>query len=288
MSVKEHGRLVKHSVEQTLAHGSREKRPILLAHMRRRTAIHNERRAHTAQSTQSPHVMKRLPCNCNSSCAVNRRKISAVMAGLRRREIDTLEWSAFRWDSGIVRIEPTKWFHPKSDDSIVGNDTIWLPYRQSLPSLSRVANTECSFTSDSRNGVGSFHTLIFEKAKPFTGTCCKGQLHLFITEIPAVRLRRRSMIDLPEQTPDAERQRDKRGVEQLAPGTPMSVEPTRKATPARSRTCPFRRNLKILRGGRDSPCKCKVGMLLRTPEDAVDWSYTEATCHLGAIGTKSF
>jgi integrase len=42
----------------------------------------------------------------------------AVMAGLRWREIDTLEWSAFRWDSGIVRIEPTKWFHPKSEDSI--------------------------------------------------------------------------------------------------------------------------------------------------------------------------
>jgi integrase len=42
----------------------------------------------------------------------------AVMAGLRRREIDTLEWSAFRWDSRTIRIEPTKWFHPKSEDSI--------------------------------------------------------------------------------------------------------------------------------------------------------------------------
>jgi integrase len=42
----------------------------------------------------------------------------AVMAGLRRREIDTLEWSAFRWDLGTIRIEPTNWFHPKSEDSI--------------------------------------------------------------------------------------------------------------------------------------------------------------------------
>jgi integrase len=42
----------------------------------------------------------------------------AVMAGLRRREIDTLEWSAFRWERGAIRIEPTKWFHPKSEDSI--------------------------------------------------------------------------------------------------------------------------------------------------------------------------
>jgi integrase len=29
----------------------------------------------------------------------------AVMAGLRRREIDTLEWSAFRWERGTIRIE---------------------------------------------------------------------------------------------------------------------------------------------------------------------------------------
>jgi integrase len=42
----------------------------------------------------------------------------AVMAGLRRREIDTLEWSAFRWDRRMIQIAPTKWFHPKSEDSI--------------------------------------------------------------------------------------------------------------------------------------------------------------------------
>ena len=42
----------------------------------------------------------------------------AVMAGLRRREIDTLEWAAFRWDQGVIRIEATRWFHPKSEDSL--------------------------------------------------------------------------------------------------------------------------------------------------------------------------
>jgi integrase len=42
----------------------------------------------------------------------------AVMVGLRRREIDLLEWSAFRWDAGVIRIEPTRYFHPKSEDSI--------------------------------------------------------------------------------------------------------------------------------------------------------------------------
>jgi len=42
----------------------------------------------------------------------------AVMVGLRRREIDLLEWQSFRWDDGMIRIEPTRFFHPKSEDSI--------------------------------------------------------------------------------------------------------------------------------------------------------------------------
>jgi integrase len=42
----------------------------------------------------------------------------ATFAGLRRGEIDLLEWSSFRWESGIIRIEATKWFHPKSEDSL--------------------------------------------------------------------------------------------------------------------------------------------------------------------------
>lgn len=41
-----------------------------------------------------------------------------TMAGLRRKEIDLLEWEAFRWEHGVIRIEATKWFHPKSEDSI--------------------------------------------------------------------------------------------------------------------------------------------------------------------------
>jgi integrase len=41
----------------------------------------------------------------------------AVMVGLRRKEIDLLEWSSFRWKEGIIRIEPTKYFSAKSEDS---------------------------------------------------------------------------------------------------------------------------------------------------------------------------
>jgi hypothetical protein len=39
------------------------------------------------------------------------------MAGLRRKEIDLLPWTAFRWDEGVIRIEHTKHFTPKTLDS---------------------------------------------------------------------------------------------------------------------------------------------------------------------------
>jgi integrase len=42
----------------------------------------------------------------------------AVMVGLRRKEIDLLEWPSFKWEARVIRIEPTRHFHPKSEDSI--------------------------------------------------------------------------------------------------------------------------------------------------------------------------
>jgi integrase len=42
----------------------------------------------------------------------------AVMAGLRRNEIDKLEWPAFRWAESLIRIETSRFFHPKSEDSL--------------------------------------------------------------------------------------------------------------------------------------------------------------------------
>jgi hypothetical protein len=42
----------------------------------------------------------------------------ALMVGLRRNEIDKLEYPAFRWEEGIIRIEATRYFHPKSEDSV--------------------------------------------------------------------------------------------------------------------------------------------------------------------------
>ena len=42
----------------------------------------------------------------------------ASLAGLRRNEIDKLEWGAFQWDKGIIRIAATAYFHPKSEDAL--------------------------------------------------------------------------------------------------------------------------------------------------------------------------
>ena len=42
----------------------------------------------------------------------------ASMAGLRRKEIDCLLWDQVKVDTGVIRIEPTKYYHPKSEDSI--------------------------------------------------------------------------------------------------------------------------------------------------------------------------
>jgi integrase len=42
----------------------------------------------------------------------------AVMAGLRRNEIDKLEWPSFRWAQNVIRIEATPYLQPKTEDSV--------------------------------------------------------------------------------------------------------------------------------------------------------------------------
>jgi integrase len=39
------------------------------------------------------------------------------MVGLRRKEIDLLPWSAFRWNDNIICVEHTRHFTPKTHDS---------------------------------------------------------------------------------------------------------------------------------------------------------------------------
>jgi integrase len=58
--------------------------------------------------------------------------VLAAMVGLRRREIDLLPWSAFRFDEGVLRIEATEFFQPKSDES-----SAELPLELELVSLFR-------------------------------------------------------------------------------------------------------------------------------------------------------
>ena len=72
----------------------------------------------------------------------------ATMAGLRRNEIDKLEWSAFLWEEGLIRIEATRWFHPKSEESVCDVEVdselmeLFRGYR---------AKTSGSFVIESRN-----------------------------------------------------------------------------------------------------------------------------------------
>src|SRR5262249_13942831 len=50
--------------------------------------------------------------------------ILAVMAGMRRNEIDKALWSWVDWGAGCIRITPTKDFRTKSDDAV---RSVWLP-----------------------------------------------------------------------------------------------------------------------------------------------------------------
>jgi integrase len=44
--------------------------------------------------------------------------VLATFCGLRRLEIDRLTWGAFHFDEGLLRIQATQYFSPKSEDSI--------------------------------------------------------------------------------------------------------------------------------------------------------------------------
>src|SRR6516165_9955739 len=40
------------------------------------------------------------------------------MVGLRRKEIDLLEWDSFLWDRGVIRVQATQHFDAKTEDSL--------------------------------------------------------------------------------------------------------------------------------------------------------------------------
>ncbi|MCB1097530.1 MAG: hypothetical protein KDN22_18295 [Verrucomicrobiae bacterium] len=56
--------------------------------------------------------VKKLPCEQLKIFLL------ASMAGLRRKEIDLLEWSSVRFDQQVIRIRATEFFKPKSEDSV--------------------------------------------------------------------------------------------------------------------------------------------------------------------------
>jgi integrase len=70
------------------------------------------------------------------------------MVGLRRKEIDLLPWSAFRWNENIIRVEHTRHFTPKTHDSAadVAVDpelmTVFRGYRARAPKAEFVIASE--------------------------------------------------------------------------------------------------------------------------------------------------
>jgi hypothetical protein len=70
------------------------------------------------------------------------------MVGLRRKEIDLLPWSAFRWNDNIIRVEHTQHFSPKTDDSAadIAADpelmTVFRGYRARAPKAEFVIASE--------------------------------------------------------------------------------------------------------------------------------------------------
>jgi integrase len=70
------------------------------------------------------------------------------MVGLRRKEIDLLPWSAFRWNENVIRVEHTRHFSPKTHDSAadVAVDpelmTVFRGYRARAPKAEFVIASE--------------------------------------------------------------------------------------------------------------------------------------------------
>ena len=50
--------------------------------------------------------------------------VLAIMAGLRRNEIDKAEWGWFNWDAGKIQVAPTRYFRTKSEESA---RSVWVP-----------------------------------------------------------------------------------------------------------------------------------------------------------------
>lgn len=86
----------------------------------------------------------------------------ATMAGLRRNEIDKLQWESFRWNDGLIRIETTEHFTPKTSDS--GAD---VPIDKELADMFRgwYAKSNSSFVIDAEGGPLAGTSYTYYRAK---------------------------------------------------------------------------------------------------------------------------
>lgn len=63
-------------------------------------------------------IVKAKDALANSDPEAFKVFLLAVMVGLRRREIDLLEWDSVLWDVGVIRIQATEFFDAKTEDSL--------------------------------------------------------------------------------------------------------------------------------------------------------------------------
>ena len=73
--------------------------------------------------------------------------VLAVMAGLRRLEIDLLEWARFNWAAGTISVTPTEFFRTKSEDSV---RSVWIPPQMLEAFLGYQARATGRFVIESR------------------------------------------------------------------------------------------------------------------------------------------
>ncbi|HPA18325.1 MAG TPA: hypothetical protein PLU30_11310 [Verrucomicrobiae bacterium] len=84
--------------------------------------------------------------------------VLSLFAGLRRNEIDKLEWAAVDQDRGLIRIQATEFFHPKTEEA-AGDVEVDLEVMQLLQGLRSVAKGRFLVESESvpRPEGGSHH-----------------------------------------------------------------------------------------------------------------------------------
>jgi integrase len=115
-----------------------------------------------------------------------------IFAGLRRNEVDKLEWSAFRWDQNIVRIETTRHLRVKTEHSI-GDVSVDPELIEILRGYAAKASSDFVIESENSPRTGYRAELVFERLIAWLrskGVTAKKPLHTLRKECGSLVNRR--------------------------------------------------------------------------------------------------